>query len=253
MMSQTPNNKTELPPTTATRRTQKPDFRLFVLLVLVASGCTSFDESLDTSTAALSESLEEDSDCDKDPEQPSATGPTRYVGADLSPDRGNALSPGTLQVTVFYDGDIEAQPTIEFFCENDDGEEYGLVVSGIVRSGQFSHERTITTAEYELGACRLTGEILVEGVVPDGVIDGVAIGVFLKDQDGLYCIDRTQSTTPSSRTAYVGLWPLGFGPETFNLQVPQITNGPGRSQARVSLMGAELVGNGHHQFHLCGL
>jgi len=98
-----------------------------------------------------------------------------------------------------------------------------------------------------------TREIEIAGVEPDGMIDGLAIGMFYKDAEGYYCLDRSDDPTPHQRTQHVGIWPLWFHDDTFFAQVPQVTDGHGRKQAQISLMGAEYLGNGRHMMELCGL
>ena len=91
---------------------------------------------------------------------------------------------------------------------------------------------------------RLTGVVTVDGVVADGVIDGVAFGLFWKDDLGVYHHHRSTSDVAVTAAAFVGMWPIGVNCNNLDALTPQVRDGHAREQVRSMIFGAKYLGNG---------
>ncbi|MHC4990436.1 MAG: hypothetical protein ACYTJ0_08325 [Planctomycetota bacterium] len=168
-----------------------------------------------------------------------------FVSADLSSNRWDGLSPGTLQVVVYYDGDESGGPALRVGYTTPSGEDGWIDVGGIHCST--SDDGRIDTFEYDLRGCAPNGRFEVRGVRPNGVIDGMAFGLFWRDDRGVHVL-RSTAPEPSSRARLVGAWPLALGDRSFATRTPQLTHGYARRQARMTIAGAELLDNGRYLF-----
>lgn len=176
-------------------------------------------------------------------EGPSCT--VEFLTTDFPGNRGDSIPAGTLNVVLFYDGDAASE--VEVRLGLTDG---GQILIGRDAPGgvidKFGEQ--IETRVYRTSGCTISGDYEVEGVVPDGVIDGLAIGVLDRDAQGLFRTWQSSRSEPVGRADFVGMWPLGFSNETFSARTPQITDGYGRETAQALIIGAQLVGNGSHRF-----
>ena len=114
--------------------------------------------------------------------------------------------------------------------------------------GIVKFDTKITTAEYSIEGCSLTGNFVVEGVTADGVVDGLAFGLMWKDARGCYHILRSNSSALLTSATFVSAWPLGMDNSTFAGRVPQVTDGYARGTAFAVISGAKLLANGKHSF-----
>ena len=83
-------------------------------------------------------------------------------------------------------------------------------------------------------------------MAPDGVIDGLAFGLFWRDAHGGYRLIKSRSDTAKDGATFVGGWPLGLSDREFEDRAPQITDGVARQHARATLYGAELLADGEY-------
>jgi len=183
------------------------------------------------------------------PDHRDLAGTPKYSSEKLQSNRGNRMQPGTLQVAVYYDG--AGSPSLSFHCDHPDMGMLPLTISDIQRSGQIGHEKEIALGEFTLGDCQLNPKVVVNGVQPDGAIDGIAFGIFFKDQEQRYCMYRSRAPQAERHSAFVGAWPLGFSSDTFTKQVNSELDGFGRNQLQTALMGAEFLSNGTYQLAIC--
>ncbi|MFN8489716.1 MAG: Calx-beta domain-containing protein [Caldilineaceae bacterium] len=159
------------------------------------------------------------------------------------------LPNNTLQVTTWYDGDLStSQPTsVKLEYRNTATGSSGWLAMGDANDpGGALHNfmAQVDTREYNMGVCELTGKVQISGVLANGVIDGVGVGVYYKDVMGRYHLLRSQSTDFSATSDYIGTWPLGLDDTSFANRTPQITDGYGRMQARMMITGAKYLGSG---------
>ena len=166
-----------------------------------------------------------------------------YRTANLTSNRFSALPNETLQIVLFYDGAGTA--TIEFRYQRNDGSHGWLRLNQIPK-----YTTKIETHEYDLNGCQLTGEVNVIGVQPDGVVDGLAVGLYWRSASGNYHLHQSTSVAVSSPSDYVGAWPMALSDASFQQRMPQVTDGNGRAQARAAIMGAKLLRNGSYLFDL---
>ena len=105
----------------------------------------------------------------------------------------------------------------------------------------------VETREYYLDDYEPTGNVWVFNVVGNGGTDGLAFGFFWKNSTGDYYVAKSRNFPPFSsnpQANFVGAWPLGFTETWFESVTPQLTNLFGREQARMMIIGAQLLANG---------
>lgn len=164
-----------------------------------------------------------------------------YKSADLTSNRYSAMPSNTLQIVAFYDGSGTA--ALSFETKDSAGNLSWTTLKGIAR-----FDTAISTAEYSVEGCSLTGNFVVEGVTADGVVDGLAFGLMWKDSKGYYHILRSNSTVLLGTATFVSAWPLGMDNSTFAGRVPQVTDAYARGTAFAVISGARLLANGKHSF-----
>ena len=169
--------------------------------------------------------------------------PTLQAPEVFASNRYSALPVDTLQVVGFYDG--SGTSTLEFECLDVNGTTAYVSLAGIA---QF--DVAIKTAQYTLNGSRLTGNFRVSGVLANGVIDGLAFGLFWRDVQG-YHILRSNSATPTPAACYVGAWPLGGWDATrFLSKVSARIDGFARETALAVICGAKLLPNGAYSIQV---
>jgi hypothetical protein len=163
------------------------------------------------------------------------------ITQDLTSKRYNALPMGTLQLTAFYDGSEEANLGVQLRDAVT-----GEISWILVQVPPFGLQ--IPTWEFDIMGKEVTGLYHVGGVEPNGVVDGLAFGVFWRDDDGNYHHQQSNNSQLENIATYVSAWPLGLNDPLFNELTPQLTDGFGREQARMMLYGAKLLSNGCYKF-----
>lgn len=162
-----------------------------------------------------------------------------YKSADLSSNRSSALKTSTLQVICFYDG--QGTTALSFETIDSAGNLAWTTIKDIPNFGT-----QIITAEYSIEGCSPTGNFVVEGVVANGVVDGLAFGLFWRDARNSYHILRSDSKQTGTVANFVSAWPLGMNNTVFAPRVPQVTDGYARETALAVISGARLLPNGKH-------
>ena len=168
-----------------------------------------------------------------------------FVTDNLSSNRFSRLAAGRLQITLFYDGRDEAGFGFEY--QESNGTRGWITISGIP---SFDH---IITKEYDLHDCTLTGNFVVEGVAPNGVVDGLAFGLFWRDQKQSYHILRSNSSHSTRTASFVGAWPLGMNHKIFATRAPQVKDWCARGTAFATICGAKLLPNGKYHLPIDGI
>jgi len=159
-----------------------------------------------------------------------------FTGEALTDNRRNELPNETLQVVLFYDGDNDSDPTLTIKMGNAE-----LLIGADSPGGPISaFGEQIETREYRTAGCSTVDGFRVNGVVPDGVIDGLAYGALFKDASGNYSMFKSNET--SNAATFVGMWPLGMTDEVFAARTPQLED-PSRQSAEGIIWGAALVEN----------
>lgn len=181
------------------------------------------------------------------PRRIAAIGPPSLLSRNLSSDFRGWMPADRAQLVAFYDGDARARPTLRLQCRNGRST-FWFGVSALPRSSQ-TGAGTIETREFAMNGCVPTGRVSLSGIIPDGVIDGVAFALRFKDPQGRAHIIRSEAAD-ATRPVTVGLWPLAMTPEQFAAQTSHITDPRARQQARVLLFGAQYLGNGVHDLGL---
>lgn len=161
----------------------------------------------------------------------------------LSSNRSNALPNGTLQLVCYYDGNDIALLSFETWGPN------GLTTTQVkVPAFQTG---VIVTKQYSIKGEVPTGNFTVANVVNNGVVDGVAFGMFWRDDNGGYHILRSNGVARAGAADCVCAWPLGgLDATAFALKATATTDPFARETALAVLSGAKLLPNGWHSIQV---
>ncbi|MCB9540958.1 MAG: hypothetical protein H6703_00745 [Myxococcales bacterium] len=165
-----------------------------------------------------------------------------HTGNDFASNRHNGMPNGTLQVTVWYDGNA-GKLTLKLQLKAPSGAMGFITIGAGFPGGSIEPFSTIETRQYTIGDCRLTGLAEVSGVVNNGAIDGLAFGLMAKYADGTYRVVKSIGQ-PSNKADFVGSWPISTDTNTFVQRATDLTNGFAREQGWMMLYGAQYLGNG---------
>lgn len=109
---------------------------------------------------------------------------------------------------------------------------------------------TINTFEFDLCGNKPTCRVVVDGVVPNGAIDGLAFGFYWKDGQGYYHVLKSSGGPDTAQSNFIGAWPRAYSDSSWASATPQLgTCGNCRHQARMTLYGAQLLLDG--SYNLC--
>lgn len=161
----------------------------------------------------------------------------------FTPDRFGNLPIDRMQVVAMYDGTGEA--TLEIDLWNPDTRECcWLEISPI-------NNTDIVAQEYSMVGFEPTGRFRIGGAAPDGVIDGVAFGLYVHDASGDRWYFRSAGLGQGIAIPnFVGDWPIAWSEATWDAKLPVWMAGGdfdhfvARRQAQVALSGAQLLSNG---------
>ena len=164
------------------------------------------------------------------------SGTTTYqpITSDLTSNRFDAMPNNTLQMVLFYDGNNTATLRCQVWDTLN-----GVYAWLRVEARNFFIETA--TAEFDISDLQLTGNFVVEDVVANGVVEGIAFGLYWKDDQGRLSHFQSQNENPVARNDFVGIWPVGWP-----LLVPQVSDSNAQQQARMTVTGAQLLPNGCH-------
>lgn len=169
---------------------------------------------------------------------------TTFQSDTLSSNRSNALPNGTLQLVAYYDGTGIASLTFETWGPN------GVLNTTHVKVPAYQ-TGVIVTKQYSIKGEVPTGNFIVDGVVNNGVVDGVAFGLFWRDDNGGYHIMRSNGVARAALADCVCAWPLGgLDATAFAAKATATTDPFARETALAVLSGAKLLPNGRHSIQV---
>lgn len=169
-----------------------------------------------------------------------------HTGNNWDSNRGNRLTAGTLQVALWYDGRA-ARPTLAIQVAAPNGQKGFIRIGAGHPGGPIDiFGQGIETRQYRIGRCTLTGLFEVQGVVPNGMIDGLAFGIFARYGDNTYRVLRSVGR-PATKAEFVGAWPTGMNTNLFVQRAAEVTDGIAREQTWAALYGAQVLPNGKHE------
>lgn len=184
-----------------------------------------------------------------------ASGPDhpQFVKKDFASNRRNGLPRSTLQVGIWYDGKVaQGGPVLKLgYRLPGSSQEYWLTVGGPNDShGAIQKFHRLETRQYKTGKMQLTGNVRVANIQGDGVIDGLAFGLLMKNHNGHYFMLKSKSHRTRNGANFVGAWPLGMNDTLWKKRLYAIKDSFGREQAKMMLSGAQYLDNGHYHFPL---
>jgi hypothetical protein len=165
------------------------------------------------------------------------------LGENLSSNRWDSMPHDRLQVVVFYDGldNHQASLQLQVHRRGPDGGIDWITIDQLEVFGTM-----VETREYDLDGWEPTGRFIVDGVQNNGVVDGVAWGIYWRNGDGDYYTLRSRDGEGSPRANFICAWPLQMNDSLFASRTPQVTDSYARDNAKMVICGAELVPNGKY-------
>lgn len=163
-------------------------------------------------------------------------------------DQAGALPLGRVQVVAHYDGAILGSgPTL--------GVETINKATGICCTLQLKlAHNNVLAREFALWpGFELTGRVFVGGVVANGAIDGIAVGLYYRDHAGdRFLLQSSGDSLATVSPNFIGAWPVAWSHATWDnhLQAAAAANGAAlgspiaRRQAQMTLSGAQMLPNG---------
>jgi beta-lactamase regulating signal transducer with metallopeptidase domain len=162
---------------------------------------------------------------------------------DLPSIRRQNPPPGDVHIAVLYDGLDFGQTHVRLKLVNEHQQSW-LSLGPLQKFDQYIHTWHISLQP----GSRFTGEYEVIGVEPDGMVDGVALGMISTTADGRLLALQSSSPDPATTPNFICSWPLGLFDEEFIAALPQLTVDNPDSAKRL-LCGAQLVNNGVHHLN----
>ncbi len=160
------------------------------------------------------------------------------LGTDFVLNHSNAMPAEQLNLAIVYDGAGDAMLGFQYSCAGTLGWEIiGNLTGDITR---------IYTYAYDLNGCRLTGRFGVRDVTPNGVVDGVAFGLFWKDASGDTHTLRSAARQPGQNV--LGVWPLGQFSSQVHIDSFAVDITRGFEQLRTIVPGSALLDNGLYHY-----
>ncbi|MCB1582874.1 MAG: M56 family metallopeptidase [Xanthomonadales bacterium] len=157
--------------------------------------------------------------------------------------RNEKLPKGDIHLSAFYDGYNNQNTYFELQLKDSHGQEKWVRLGPLKKFTEH-----IPTWHLRLTkGVELTGQYRVVGVEPDGMVDGVAIGLVSLSHAGEYQILKSQGPIEGEVPNVLCSWPLWMGEKKFNQVLPQMTDSSPESVQRL-LCGSQLMGNGIHSF-----
>jgi len=166
----------------------------------------------------------------------------QFISHDLKSIRHDGLPSNTLQITSFYDGVSDENAYLSFELISQSGEEKTWLNLGpLVKFNQ-----QVQTWELSLiGSSRPTGVIKINGIVPDGMVDGVAVGLLWSDDQGKIKLMRSSSHVVADEPNLICSWPLAFRVMDFRRWAPQVSSHKAEVVRRM-ICGSQLLPEGVH-------
>ena len=171
-----------------------------------------------------------------------------YISNNFTSNRGYAMPNNRLQVAIWYDGNYNPALTVQVQYHDSTGNTGLITIGGAASGGALQpYGVKINTREYDLGGCEVSGIISVSGVLPNGVIDGVAVGMYHKNASGRHRLLQSKGLVTNTASDFVGAWPIQLDDNNFRTWTPDIgpsTYEVARFQARMAIVGAQYVQDG---------
>lgn len=173
---------------------------------------------------------------------PASIGPVQRC---FTPDRFGNLPPDRMQVVAAYDGNGTAA-TLDIHLWHPVTRNCAVLhVDGL-------NANDILTEEYQMHGYEPTGVVEVNGVSPNGVIDGVAFGLYFRNTAGDRSVLRSAAPGLAAGTPnFAGGWPVAWGQTLWDSKMTALTGTTyddfvARRQAQITLAGAQFLPNGVH-------
>lgn len=185
---------------------------------------------------------------DEEPQQPKQTQQTNpfpvqseyFVKNQLTYLRGYSIPKNTLQMAVFYDGSNHAELEFEVVPSYSQGSSKWIKIEGIPAYDN------IATFQFDFrGEYVPTGCLRINKMTPNGVIDGVALGMIFRDHKGEFSLIKSRNPN-SGQLTFVGMWPAGMNDKTLSQRLRKAKSHSAIAQVKVMLFGSEYMGIGDH-------
>ncbi len=181
------------------------------------------------------------------------SGPYPLPAPSYTPDRFGALPSDRMQVVAVYDGNVNptAPPSLSIECRHPTTLECFQIAVPVPSS---AGPNSIVAEEFVMNGFEPTGRVTVGGVLPNGVIDGVAFGLYVRDVNGDRWILKSGALglATGNFPNFIGGWPVAWNESTWDSYLPQMApflpvgydEFVARRQAQMTLAGAQMLPNG---------
>ncbi len=158
--------------------------------------------------------------------------------------RKGTITPGTIQISTVYDGK-QGNTFLELEFYNKEYNQTSWLKLGPLK--KFNDQ--IQTWQYKtLNQSELTGRYKISGVVADGAVDGVALGIIYANQKGEMVIHKSKGPMSNGYPNIVCSWPLDFRDSQIKQWAPQQKTLNAETVKRL-ICGAQLLDDGEYSIN----
>ena len=162
------------------------------------------------------------------------------ISYDLPSFRTGSIDNGSIHISTLYDGKDKNNTFIEFEFSTEESNHSTWLKLGPLK--KFTNQ--IQTWNYKtINGAFLTGKYRVSGVVPDGVVDGVAVGIYYTDDNDKLIIHKSVGPIVNKTPNIICSWPLDLKDKMITKYTPQLTSYNAESIKRM-LCGSQLLVDG---------
>lgn len=164
------------------------------------------------------------------------------IGNELPTLRNTQIDKGQFILSAFYDGE-NREDTFVFFEFNINNKMKWLKLGPLEKFNKKIHTWNFSIKQ----EAELTGKYKVTGVIEDGMVDGVAIGMILSNHSNEVALNQSHMKLKGQLPSLICSWPLDLHDGELLKVLPLNSENKIDSVKRL-LCGAQLVGNGEYYF-----
>lgn len=165
------------------------------------------------------------------------------ISYDLPLIRNEKMPKGELHLSAFYDGVDVQNAYFHLQLENQNKQKKWIRLGPLKKFTEHVHTWHFKLSE----GVEMTGKYKVTGVEPDGVVDGIAVGLASLSHSGEFVMLKTHGPITGEVPNVICSWPLWIGERRFNTVLPQMTHSNPESVQRL-LCGSQLMTDGEYSF-----
>lgn len=166
----------------------------------------------------------------------------QFISHDIPSFKSGKIDKHDVLVSTFYDGVDNGNTFIELEISSDSiGKKSWLKLGPLMKFNQ-----QIQTWHYSLkDDAVFTGKYKISGVVPDGIVDGVGLGIVYVQQNGQTNLYKSIGVLDQKYPNFICSWPLGMPNEKIRLLSPQVSK-EHPDEVKRMICGSQLLNNGYY-------